>query len=214
MPILRISILNDVNVNQPVAEQEIPTCLEECSDQEEHGLVRRAQQDDKIALSELYERYFEKIYRYCCFKTGDPYEAEDITQETFIKAIREIKHFEFKKGASFSSWLYRLAHNLAVDNFRKKNRIHNIQIFEEALISDIYSSDNPQNSVEIRNDFEHMIDAVKQLTPKQKEVVALRFTSELTLAEVALLMGKTVGTVKSLQHSAVRALRKKMSVCP
>jgi len=157
--------------------------------QEEESLVKRAQENDQDAFAELYERYFDRIFRYIALKIGDRHEAEDMTQQVFLKS--------------------RIAHNQVVDHLRQKTRRPTTQL-EEALEQFSDESDNPQKSTELRIDIENLMQAIKKLTPSQREVIALRFSSELPIAEVARIMGKSEGAVKAMQHSAVLALRRIM----
>jgi len=89
--------------------------------QNEEILVRRAQQRDEEAFTQLYEEHFDKIYRYVALKIGDQMEAEDLTQQVFIKALQSISSFKWK-GIPFSAWLFRIARNQVVDYVRKKKR--------------------------------------------------------------------------------------------
>jgi RNA polymerase sigma-70 factor (ECF subfamily) len=92
-----------------------------CQVQSEESLVRRAQKRDQEAFSQLYEQYFDKIYRYLILRIGNQMEAEDLTQQVFLKALKSINAFQWK-GIPFSAWLYRIAHNLAVECLRKRMR--------------------------------------------------------------------------------------------
>jgi len=177
--------------------------------QDEQGLVSRAQQHDEAAFAELYERYFEKIYRYIALKLGDKFEAEDLAQQVFLKALKSIGSFKWQ-NVPFSAWLYRIAHNQTVDYFRRKSRRPTGQLEEAVLHAEALGS-SPQEMVEASFDLESLGVAVKKLTPAQREVIALRFTSELPIADVARIMKKSEGAVKSLQHSAVLALRRIMT---
>lgn len=176
--------------------------------QEEESLVKRAQENDQDAFAELYERYFDRIFRYIALKIGDRHEAEDMTQQVFLKALKSISSFKWQ-DVPFSAWLYRIAHNQVVDHLRQKTRRPTTQL-EEALEQFSDESDNPQKSTELRIDIENLMQAIKKLTPSQREVIALRFSSELPIAEVARIMGKSEGAVKAMQHSAVLALRRIM----
>ena len=175
--------------------------------QDEESLVRRAQQQDEEAFAMLYEEYFDKIYRYVTLKIGDRIEAEDLTQQVFVKALKSISSFKWK-GAPFSAWLYRIAHNQVVDYLRKKKRYATAPLDESVKGSDI----DPQLAAERKLEIERLLSATKQLTDAQQEVISLRFTSELSIAEVAKIMGKSEGAVKALQHSAIVALRKALLV--
>jgi len=174
--------------------------------QDEQSLVRRAQQD-KEAFVELYEAYFDKIYRYIVLKIGDRTEAEDMTQQVFLKALKFLPSYKWK-DVPFSAWLYRIAHNQVVDHFRQSARQQSCELTEEITPDD--PDENPQNQTELKVDIQNLVKAARQLTKAQQEVIALRFSSDLPVAEVARLMGRSEGAVKALQHSAVVALRKIM----
>ena len=99
--------------------------------QDEEGLVRRAQQQDTQAFAQLYEAYFDKIYRYIALRMRNETEAEDLTQQVFMKMLHSISSYKVK-GVPFSSWLYRIAHNQVVDFLRQKNKKATVDI--EGLI--------------------------------------------------------------------------------
>jgi len=174
--------------------------------QDEESLVRRAQQNDQEAFAQLYEEHFDRIYRYIALKIGDAVEAEDLTQQVFLNSLRSISSFRWK-GRPFSAWLYRIAHNQVVDYLRKKKRSD--LPLEETLAS---GSDDPQRDAERRLDIEQVLAAAQKLTEAQREVISLRFTSELSIAQVAEVMGKSQGAVKALQHSGIVALRRALMV--
>lgn len=178
--------------------------------QEEQGLVARAQQHDEAAFAQLYEKYFDKIYRYISMKIGDRFEAEDMTQQVFLKALKSISSFKWQ-DVPFSAWLYRIAHNEIVDYLRRKTRRPTAPL-EDAVLTAGEPGGGPQTQAETACDIEALVAAAKKLTPAQREVIALRFTSDLPIAEVSRIMGKSEGAVKALQHSAVVALRRIMVV--
>jgi len=175
--------------------------------QDEESLIRRAQQQDQEAFAQLYEEHFNKIYRYVALRIGDKVEAEDVTQQVFINALRSISSFKWK-GIPFAAWLFRIAHNQVVDYLRKKTKQATVPL-DESLAS---SDSNPQLMAEHRLDIEQLLLATKRLTRAQREVIALRFAGELSTVQVAKVMGKSQGAVKALQHSAIVALRKALSV--
>ncbi len=175
--------------------------------QDEENLVRRAKENDEAALTQLYEENFDKIYRYIVLKTGDRTEAEDMTQQVFLKAFKSISGYR-SKGSPFSSWLFRIAHNQMVDYWRKKSKRTTVPLEESRVGS---SNSSPSSETEQKMDIENLGAATKQLTDLQREVVSLRFAGGLSLAEVAKAMGKNEGAIKALQHSAVVSLRKIMA---
>jgi len=173
--------------------------------QDEQSLVQRAQRHDQEAFAILYEEYFDKIYRYIALKIGNRVEAEDMTQQVFVKALNSISSYKWK-GLPFSAWLYRIAHNQVVDYLRKKTRQATVSLNESFTAS----KDNPYNTTEKKMDIEQLVLATRELTASQQEVILLRFSGELPIAQVASIMGKSEGAVKALQHSAIVALRKIM----
>ncbi|OGO17227.1 MAG: RNA polymerase subunit sigma-70 [Chloroflexi bacterium RBG_16_50_11] len=170
---------------------------------DEESLIRRAQQRDQVALTQLYENNFDRIYRYIVFKIGDRTEAEDMTQQVFLNAIQSIASYKFK-GMPFTSWLYRIAHNQVVDHLRKKTRRPTAPLDETIPAGE----EDPGHAAERKLEIEAVVLAAKKLTAAQQEVISLRFGSELSVAEVAKAIGKSEGAVKALQHSAIVALRK------
>jgi RNA polymerase sigma-70 factor (ECF subfamily) len=175
--------------------------------QDEESLVRRAQQRDQAALTQLYEENFDKIYRYIVLKIGNRTEAEDMTQQVFLNAIKSISSFKWK-GMPFSAWLYRIAHNQIVDYLRKKSRYATVPIDESLAAGNM----DPVKTAERKVEVEQLVLATRGLTRAQQEVISLRFGGELSVAEVAKVMGRSEGAIKALQHSAIVALRKVLSV--
>jgi RNA polymerase sigma-70 factor (ECF subfamily) len=174
--------------------------------QDEESLVRRAQQRDQVALTQLYEENFDKIYRYIVLKIGDRTEAEDMTQQVFLNALKSISSFKWK-GMPFSAWLFRIARNQVIDHVRKRSRKITVPL-DESLVS---GGSDPVQVTERKLEIEELALATKKLTKAQQEVISLRFAGELSVAEVARAMGKSEGAVKALQHSAIVALRKVLS---
>jgi RNA polymerase sigma-70 factor (ECF subfamily) len=173
---------------------------------DEPSLIRRAQQHDEMALTQLYEENFDRIYRYIVLKIGDRTEAEDMTQQVFLNVLKSISSYKWK-GMPFTSWLYRIAHNQIVDYLRKKSK-RTIVPLDESMPS---VGGDPEHLAVRKVQIEELAIAAKKLTPAQQEVISLRFAAELSVAEVAEVMGKSEGAVKALQHSAIVALRKVLS---
>jgi RNA polymerase sigma-70 factor (ECF subfamily) len=177
-----------------------------CQVQDEASIVRRAQQQDPAALTQLYEENFDRIYRYIVLKIGDRTEAEDMTQQVFLNALKAISSYKWK-GMPFSAWLFRIAHNQIVDYLRKKSRRATVPL-DESLAA---GNGNPAQTAERKLEVERLALATKKLTSAQQEVISLRFAGELSVAEAARVMGKSEGAVKALQHSAIVALRRALS---
>lgn len=175
-----------------------------CLVQSEESLAARVKCRDEAAFTEIYEANFNKIYRYLTLKIGNKMEAEDLTQQVFLNAYKSASSFEWK-GTPVVAWLYRIAHNQMVDYLRKKSRMTTVSIEKTAPV---VASDDPAEMAEIKFDAEQLAKASKNLTELQNEVISLRFAGELSIREVAKIMGKSEGAVKALQHSAVEALRR------
>ena len=173
--------------------------------QDEESLVRRAQQHDQEAFAQLYEENFDKIYRYIALKIGNKTEAEDMTQQVFLNAIKSLSSFKWK-GIPFSAWLFRIAHNQMVDYLRKKTKRITVPLTEPLVNTD----DNPELVAEQNLDMERLLSATRRLTRAQREVISLRFPGGLSIAEADRVMGRSQGAVKALQHSAIVALRKEL----
>jgi len=177
--------------------------------QNEEALVCSAQQGDGAAFSELYEENFSKVYRYLMLRVGDKAEAEDMTQQVFIKAFEALPGYRWQ-GAPFASWLFRIAHNQVIDRQRKQSKRSSAAIGDLDLASD----ECTEEAVETKLTVEEIVAASKDLTVAQREVIGLRFGAEMSTAEVAHIMGKSEGAIKALQHSAVVALRIRMRAGP
>lgn len=170
--------------------------------EEERSLVQRAQERDEAAFAKIYESYFDKIYRYLVLRIGDRTEAEDLTQQVFIKVVQRIGSFNWR-GAPFSAWLFRIAHNQMVDYVRQRSKRQPLTLDESVV-----GQDDPQRTLEVRLDLERVLKAAKKLTRAQQEVISLRFSADLSTREVAKIMNKSEGAIKALQHSAIKVLRR------
>lgn len=171
--------------------------------QNEEHIVRRAQDGDEEAFSMLYEEHFDKVFRYMALRVKDRSEAEDMAQQVFVKSFEALPSFKWR-GAPFGAWLFSIARNLVVDRGRKAGKQPMTSIDDVVILS----NENLENIVETKMEMEKVVEASKRLTPSQREVVALRFGAEMSIAETAKIMGKNEGAIKALQHSAVGALRR------
>jgi len=174
---------------------------------DEQGLLARAKAFDQAALSELYDQYSAKIYSYIYYRVGDDKLAEDLTTSVFIKMLDAIKSSKAWQQ-SFSGWLYRIAHNAVVDHFRRNKYGPHLQL-DERLVA---QGDDPVTTVEQSISSEFVKSALHHLTDEQQTVIELKFFQELSNLEVAGIMGKTEGAIKSLQYRALAALRRHLNV--
>ncbi|MBM3133252.1 MAG: sigma-70 family RNA polymerase sigma factor [Chloroflexi bacterium] len=174
--------------------------------QDEKNLIERAQKRDPEAFAQIYEAYFDRIYRYVAIRVGTQTEAEDLTQQVFLNALESIPSYRWK-GAPFAAWLFRIAHNQVIDHYRRFSRVQ-----MTALEMPVATHDpDPVDMIEQEMDIERIRGAIGALTDLQQEVISLRFVGELSTAETAKIMGKNEGAVKALQHSALGALKRALS---
>lgn len=174
--------------------------------QQEESLVRRAQQGEPEAFAQLYEVHFDRIYRYIVLKVRNQADAEDLTQQVFLKALESIGSYRWR-GMPFSSWLFRIAHNQVVDHFRKRRKEKTLPLDETRAQSTV----DPTLLAEQRLRMEQLAVACEQLSEAQQEVISLRFAGGLSVAETAKAMGKSEGAAKVLQHEALVRLRRILS---
>lgn len=175
---------------------------------DERSWVEKARTGDAEAIGVLYERYFERIYRYVYLKVSDPVEAEDITEQVFLKVIEAISGFQWQ-GSSFASWLYRIAHNQVVDTLRQHSRRPQVPL--EPLGDALPSEGKDPHFYAEQSDFrDHLRDAMTELTDLQAQVINLKFGAGLSNAEVADVLQRSEGAVKALQYSALQNLHKLM----
>jgi RNA polymerase sigma-70 factor (ECF subfamily) len=170
-------------------------------------LVERAQQGDRAALEELYLIHFDRIYSYLHMSVGNKHDAEDLTTQTFLKMLESIKRFRWQ-SAPFSAWLFRIAHNLAMDHFRARRRWQ-----PEAEVPEPPGSEEPSAELEAMQTIgrQSMMELIDKLSPEQQQVLTLKFVFNFPNADVATILEKTEGAIKSLQHRALASLQKQIA---
>lgn len=170
------------------------------------NLVKKAKTGrDPEAFGELYDEYVDQLFRYIYYKVGNFTEAQDLTGQTFLKAFENIDSYELRDVA-FSSWLYRIAHNLVVDYFRRESRREHVPIEEQPPAAS--NRGNPVESVMADLDSERLYAAIGKLTHNQREVLVLKFIDNLSNNQVAEIMGISVGAVKSTQKRGLLSLNR------
>jgi RNA polymerase sigma-70 factor, ECF subfamily len=169
-------------------------------------LVERGQQGDRDALEELYLIHFDRIYSYLHMSVGNRHDAEDLTTQTFVKMLESIGKFRFR-AAPFSAWLFRIAHNLAMDHFRAGRRWQpEEEVPEPPGQEELSAEDEAMQSIGRAS----MLELIDGLSDEQQQVLTLKFVFNFGNAEVATILGKTEGAVKSLQHRALVSLQKQI----
>lgn len=171
------------------------------------GLVERAQRGDRTALEELYLLHFDRIYSYLHMSVGSRHDAEDLTTQTFVKMLESIGRFRWQ-SVPFSAWLFRIAHNLAMDHFRAGRRWQPEEEVPQPIGAEETSAED-QALAAMGNAC--LLELIARLSPEQRQVLTLKFVFRFSNGEAAAILGKTEGAVKSLQHRALSSLQKHVS---
>jgi len=171
--------------------------------QGERLLVDAARVGDEGAIAELYNRYFPRLYRYMLVRTGNVGDAEDLTEEVFIRVLDALERFEWRQ-VPFSAWLFRIAHNAVVSHQRRDGARGRFSPLSPNLP---VSTQGPEEAVEARLALDEVMEATRNLPEAQRKVIALRFGAGLSVAETARALGKSGGNVKVIQHKAIVKLR-------
>lgn len=166
-------------------------------------LIEHAKTDPQ-AFGELYERYVDRIYNYIYYRVGNAEDVEDLTARTFFKALEKIDSYE-DRGAPFSAWLYRIAHNLVANWHRQQSR-HKSLPFDDLSASGSFQI-NPSVVAEKREAQEELLSAIHQLAEDRQELLILKYVERMPNAEIGEIMGRTESSIKSLYHRTLQTLR-------
>ncbi len=177
---------------------------------EERALVLRASEGEAHAVGQLYDLYMVQVYRYCLGRVRNPADAEDLTEEIFLKIIGAIEGFEWRTlgdsdRSPFRSWIFRIAHNHVVSFHRRAAARGSTTELTETLRDE---RRGPQELTETKIAIEEVMDYVRQLPEAQRDVILLRFVSGLSVAETAEVLDKQQTNVKVLQHKGVQRLKR------
>ena len=167
------------------------------------SLIVRAKQDP-AAFGELYARYVGHIYNYICYRTGNDQDAEDLTARTFYRALNHFAGYE-DRGAPFSAWLYRIAHNLVANWHRDQSRRTMISL--DDLVLRAPKGRGPAACAEKSDEKDVLLAAVRRLAPERQRLIILKHVEGLTNAEIGEVMGRTEGAIKSLYHRTLVGLQ-------
>ena len=171
------------------------------------ALVVLAQGGDREAYAQLYDRYVDTVYRYLYLRTGSAALAEDLTSETFLRALRKLDSFVWQ-GRDVVAWFLAIARHLLLDHY--KSSAYRLEI----TTADMLDADRPDEGIEDRVvaglEATELLAALRQLRPEQQECLTLRFLQGLSVAEAAQVMDRSEGAIKQLQLRAVRALSRRL----
>ncbi len=171
---------------------------------EDEPLIDRATAGDREAFGELYERYINRVYKHVFYMVNDVDVAQDLTEQTFLRALEAIQRYE-KRGIPLLAWLLRIARNLSLNNQRVQRNNSSIRKNSEDAVAA-----SPESCCEAKLNGEEVRQAVGALEGDQRQVIVLRFMDGLSYADVARILGKSVGAVRVAQYRALRALRRRL----
>jgi RNA polymerase sigma-70 factor (ECF subfamily) len=180
--------------------------VQELSDE---AALALAKQGDQEAYGLLYLRYVNRIYNYVYYRTGDQYDAEDLTARVFFRAMKHIPNYT-DRGLPLSAWLYRIAHNLVANWHRDNSRRKEISLDEILLVRP--DGEHPESVLIEVEDQEKLLDIIRVLHPDRQQLLILKFVEHFSNAEVGQIMGRTEGAIKSLYHRTLLELREKYNI--
>jgi RNA polymerase sigma-70 factor (ECF subfamily) len=176
------------------------------SSQQLRQLVEQAKHGNRDALEELYLLHFDRIYSYLHMSVGNRHDAEDLTTQVFVKMLESIGKFRWR-SAPFSAWLFRIAHNLAMDHFRANKRW---QPEEEVPEPDPGEGSAAEEEALESIGRQSMLELIQNLSHEQQQVLTLKFVFNFSNAEAGTILEKTEGAIKSLQHRALASLQRQL----
>jgi RNA polymerase sigma-70 factor (ECF subfamily) len=180
------------------------------SSEELRRFVDRAQRGDRDALEELYLLHFDRVYSYLHMSVGNRHDAEDLTTQVFVKMLESIERFRWR-SAPFSAWLFRIAHNLAMDHFRTNKRWQpEEEVPEPDPPEESAAEEEALDSIGRRS----MLELIENLSHEQQQVLTLKFVFNFSNGDAATILGKTDGAIKSLQHRALASLQRQLEKHP
>ncbi len=162
---------------------------------------------DPEAFSVLYERYVTRIYNYIYYRTGSSYDAEDLTERVFLRALGHIRSYN-NRGIPFSAWLYRIAHNLVANWHRDNSRRKEVPLEDQKNLHQ--KADHPEISLVNSQDQEMLLKIIRRLPEDRQQLIILKFVEHLSNGEVATIMGRSEGAIKSLYHRTLQSLREEI----
>ncbi|HUR14409.1 MAG TPA: ECF subfamily RNA polymerase sigma factor, BldN family [Mycobacteriales bacterium] len=170
-----------------------------------YALVERAQSGDAEAFGLLYDRYVDQVYRYIAYRVASSAVAEDLTSETFLRALRRIGSFTWQ-GRDVGAWFTTIARNLVADHYKSGRYRLELTTDDVTDSGSAPTIEGPERAVLEGMTNKVLLQAVKKLNAEQQECIVLRFLQGLSVAETAQVMGKNDGAIKALQYRAIRTL--------
>lgn len=170
---------------------------------DQKSLIERAKQSDADAFTQIYEDSYSRILSYIYYRVSDRETAEDLAADVFVRMVRKIDTYE-DTGRPIIAWLYTIAGNLVLDYHRRDSKYQWLPIEDREIVS----THDPTALADLNLTSERLAKAIQELTDEQSNVIVLKFVQGLSNAEIADIMGKQEGSIKSLQHRALQSLKR------
>ena len=177
------------------------------SKEEIEDLVLASQAGDHDAFSKIYDVFIDKIYRYVYFRVNAD-DAEDLVETVFLKVWENLKKYKKKEKTYFSSWIFRIAHNLVVDHYRSYKNIDSLEL--NIQIPDENRQHNPIKNAQNTFDQDTLRRAIANLKKNYQQILIHKFINELSNKEIADILNKSEGSLRILQFRALKALKKEL----
>lgn len=169
----------------------------------ERLLVARAISGDEKAFTELYDHYYDRVYRHVWYRVGAALDAEDLTQQVFLQAWRALGRYR-QTGTPFIAWLLTIAHNAVISAYRRRR---NVQLLGDDNW-DWPSDERIEDDAEVRLEHERVRHMIRRLKPEYQQVLTMRFLEDLPYRDIAAALGRTEANIRVMQHRALHELRR------
>lgn len=167
------------------------------------------QTGERTAFTSLYRRYFDRVYNHLAMTLRDRHEAEDSAQEVFVKAYRGLPRYELRPGVPFRSWLFRIVRNHAADHARQRQEAEATEPETLDRLRDNGLSQVDVHALEWLRD-DHLVLLIERLPPAQRQVVMLRYMMDLSIKQIAEVLGRSPSAVAQLHHRATKFLEQRL----
>jgi len=170
-------------------------------DHREAQLTAQVLQGSKDAFGDLYELYLDNVYRYVFYRVSNEADAEDLTEQVFLKVWENLPKFQQK--VPFKAWVYRIARNTVIDHYR----VRKTRLPIDENVSSAAAGEQPEEKVLAQESAARLTKAISNLSPLQQDVIILRFANGFSTKETSHILDRSVGTIRVLQHRALRVLQ-------
>jgi RNA polymerase sigma-70 factor (ECF subfamily) len=169
-------------------------------------LYRRIKSKDKDAFIEAYDKHLDDIYRFVFFKVNSVAEAEDLTSHIFLKAWDYVRNNNLKDYKTLKGLLYKIARNAVIDHYRKNSKINN-QSLDDSIIDVTDEKQNLTENLATKEETKFLLKKINELKDEYRDVLILRYVNDLSVTEIAEVVGKSKGNVRVIMFRATKALR-------